>query len=129
MNVHVSEVRSYDKLTGEGMTLLGSELDETVGEMIENAGGGPDDYQFWETQDSRGLNKLIIAISPDIRNLKEKDFIDAILKKLNSKDIGSNIASQIWRQADTLQVVRAYPKLTKGHKMLPIIKEPKQSNL
>ena len=26
MNVHVSEVRSFDKLTGEGMTLLGSEL-------------------------------------------------------------------------------------------------------
>jgi len=124
MNVHVSEVRSYDKLTGEGMTLLGSELDEIVGEMIENAGGGPDDYQFWETQDSEDLSKLIIAISPEIQNLNEKDFIDAILEKLNS--IGSNITSQIWRQADTLQVVRAYPELTKGHKMLPIIKEPKQ---
>jgi hypothetical protein len=126
MDVHISEVRSYDKLTGEGMTLLGSELDEIVGEIIENAGGGSDDYQFWETQDSQGLNKLIIAISPGIRNLNERDFIDSILKKLKSKDIGSNIASQIWRQADTLQVVRAYPKLTKGYKMLPIIKEPKQ---
>jgi len=127
MDVHISEVRSYDKLTGEGMTLLGSELNDIVGEMIEKAGGGPDDYQFWEAQDSRGLNKLIIAISPEIRNLDEKDFIDSILKKLKSKDIGSNIASQIWRQADTLQVVRAHPKLTKGHKMLTIMKEPKQS--
>jgi phenylacetate-coenzyme A ligase PaaK-like adenylate-forming protein len=49
MDVHISEVRSYDKLTGEGMTLLGSELDKIVGEMIEKAGGSPDDYQFWET--------------------------------------------------------------------------------
>ena len=128
MNLRISEVRSYDKLTGEGMTLLGTELDNIVGEVIENAGWGPDDYQFWETQDGEALSKIIIAISPKIQNLDEKDFIDAILKRLKSKDIGGNIASQIWSQADTLQVVRAYPKLTKGYKMLPIIKDPEQPN-
>lgn len=126
MDVHISEVRSYDKLNGEGMTLLGSELDKIVGEMIEKAAGSPDDYQFWEAQDSEDVSKLIIAISPEIRNLNERDFIDSILKKLKSKDIGSNITSQIWRQAGTLQVVRAHPKLTKGYKLLPIIKEPEQ---
>jgi hypothetical protein len=128
MNVHISEVRSYDKLTGEGMTLLGSELNEIVGEAIENADGGPDDYQFWETQDSSGLNKLVIAISPEIQNLNEKEFIDTILKKLKIRDIAGSIASQIWGQAGTLQVVRANPRMTIGHKMLPIIKTPEQPN-
>jgi hypothetical protein len=128
MNVHISEVRSYDKLTGEGMTRLGSELNEIVGEAIENADGGPDDYQFWETQDSSGLNKLVIAISPEIQNLNEKEFIDTILKKLKIRDIAGSITSQIWGQAGTLQVVSAHPRMTIGHKMLPIIKTPEQPN-
>jgi hypothetical protein len=123
MNLRVSEVRSHDKLTGEGMTLLGSELYDIVGKMIANAGGGPDDYQFWESHDNKGLSKLVIAISPEIHNLNENDFVVAILERLKSKDTGSHIASQIWKQADTLRVVRAHPKLTKGYKMLPFIKE------
>jgi hypothetical protein len=110
------------------MTLLGSELDRMVGEMIEKAGGSPDDYQFWEAQDRNAVSKLIIAISPGIRNLNERDFRDSILKNLKSKDVSGNITSQIWSQAGTLQVIRAHPKLTKGYKMLPIIKEPKQPN-
>ena len=72
MDVHVSEVRSYDKLTCEGMTLLGSQLYETVGEVVEEAGGGPDDYQFWETYDNTGLAKLIVAVNPKLSGLDEE---------------------------------------------------------
>ncbi len=123
MNVHMSEVRSYDKLTGEGMTLLGSELDDIVGGFVESAGGSPDDYQFWETQDDTGLSKLNIAISPALDSLNERDFKEAILKKLCDKNPGATITSRIWQQADTLQVVRAHPEMTKGFKMLPIIQK------
>jgi len=124
MNVHISEVRSHDKLTGEGMTLLGSELDDIVGAIIEAAGGCPDDYQFWETQDEKGVSKLNIAVSPALHTLNERDFKEAILQKLCDKNPGATITSQIWKQADTLKVVRAYPEMTKGYKMLPIMKNP-----
>lgn len=124
MNVHVSEVRSFDKLTGEGMTLLGSVLDEVIGSLVEKAGGGPDDYQFWENQDEEGLMKLTIAISPHIPQLDEKRFEEAILEKLRKGNQGSMIASQFWKQANTIQVIRANPEISRGFKMLPIIKQP-----
>ena len=118
MNVHVSEVRSYDKLTCEGMTLLGSQIYENVGEVVEEAGGGPDDYQFWETYDNAGLAKLVVAVSPKIRRLNEENFTAAILNKMRSKNI--TVTSQFWEQAKTLQLVRAYPEMTKKFKLLPI---------
>jgi len=108
MNVHVSQVRSYDKLTCEGMTLLGSQLDDAVGEAIERAGGCPDDYQFWETHDNAGLTKLVVAVNPKIPGLNEVNFTASILDNLRKKKI--DITSQLWEQAKVLQVVKANPE-------------------
>jgi superfamily I DNA and/or RNA helicase len=124
MDVCVSEVRSYDKLTCEGMTLLGSHIEDAVGEVVEEAGGCPDDFQFWETHDKIGLAKLIIAVNPRLA-INEEKFIAEIMDKLNRKKL--NITSQIWEQAKVLQLVRAYPKMSKGFKLLPICRLPEQS--
>jgi hypothetical protein len=121
MNVHVAHVRSSDKLTCEGMTLLGTELDGAVGETVREAGGGPDDYQFWETQNEIGMPRLVIAVSPDVQALDEKRFVQIVLKKLRDKNI--SLTSQFWEQADTLHLIRAKPEYTRGCKMLPIIKK------
>lgn len=129
MNVHVYAVRSYDKLTGEGMTLLGSELDDIIAELIENAGGCPDDYQFWESYDENGLYSLIIAISPNVSNLNEDNFKKAILERLRSRNSATAITSELWKQADTLQIVRAYPEMSKGFKKLQIINKPNKNLL
>ncbi len=122
MDVHVSGVRSYDKLTCEGMSLLGSQLYDTVGEVIEDAGGSPDDYQFWETHDDSGLAKLVVAVNPKLRGLNGEKFTLAILDKLRGKNL--HITSQLWEQAKVLQLVRAYPEMTKGFKLLQITQQP-----
>jgi len=126
MNVRVSNVRSHDKLTGEGMTLLGSELDAVVGELIAQAGGCPDDYQFWETHNGDGLSRLMIAISPTLQGLNADDFLRAIWQSLRERTVGAHLASEIWRHAGTLEVVRAKPALSRGHKRLPIVTHPPQ---
>lgn len=123
MNVHILKVRSHDKLTGEGMTLLGSEFDEIIGELIIKAGGSPDDYQFWESQDSKGFSKLIIAVSPDIKGFNEAEFSDALLSKLRIRNKGTKITASIWQQAETFEIIRAYPEITKGFKKLQIVKK------
>ena len=122
MKVHVSNVRSFDKLTGEGMTLVGSVLEDVIGELVERAGGRPDDYQFWESEEDDGLVRLTVAVSPNIQGLDEARFVEQILDKLREKGEGARIASQFWRQANTLRVVRAHPEMSKGFKILPIIK-------
>ncbi|HET6465609.1 MAG TPA: hypothetical protein VFH55_08390 [Nitrospiria bacterium] len=126
MEAHVSKVRSYDKLTGEGgMTLLGSDLDNILNDLIGRVGGSPDDFQFWESQDSRGLFKIVIAINPDIGDLNESQFIADILSRLDRTYLHGTLMSDIWKKADTLQIVRAHPKLTPRYKLLKIIKDPR----
>jgi hypothetical protein len=104
------------------MTLLGSQLDEAVGEVVADAGGGPDDYQFWETHDGSGLAKMVVAVSPYIGRLNDTSFTNAVLDKLRRKNI--TIASEFWEQAKVLQLVRACPEVTKGFKLLRIRQQP-----
>lgn len=121
MNVRISEVRNFDKVTGEGMTVLSSVLNEVIGEVVENAGGGPDDYQFWEKQDNSGIMRLTIAVSPAIPALDEGRFVQMILDTLKKKGPAAEIASQFWQQAGTLKVVRTHPEISKGFKLLPFV--------
>jgi hypothetical protein len=122
MNVLLSQVRSFDKLTGEGMSLLGSTLEEILGELVLRAGGGPDDFQFWEEADQQGLARLIITISPRISNVKQSQFLKEILQKLKEKNPAGGIAAEFWQQAGTLEIVRAEPVISKGFKLIPVIK-------
>ena len=116
-DMHMSNVRSNEKLTVEGMTLLMSELHAAISVAVEAAGGRPDSYQVWQTQDARGLNKLVIAVSPEVKGLDETKFIHGVLNNLRRGRPGSALASDLWRQADTFQVVREQPRLTNGHKL------------
>ena len=55
-NIELSEVRSYRKLTGEGVTLVGSEVTWVQKEVLpERFGGSPLDYQLVEEEDESGL--------------------------------------------------------------------------
>ena len=116
-DVHMSKVRSDEKLTVEGMTLLMSELHAAISIAIEDAGGKPDSYQLWQTRDEHGLNRVVIAVNPEMKGIDETGLIRTVLHNLQRAGPGSGLASDLWRQADTFQVVREQPRMTKGHKM------------
>jgi len=122
MSILLSQVRSFDKLTGEGMSLLGSTLEEVLSELVLQAGGGPDDFQFWEEADDKGLTRLTIALSPRIPNVKEPQFREDILQRLKGKNSAGGIAAEFWQQAGTLEIVRAEPIISRGFKLIPVIK-------
>jgi hypothetical protein len=119
MDMWLSDVRSVDKLTGEGGTLLGTELDEIVAARIERAGGGPDDYQFREVFDDRGFARLLIAVSPGIR-INELELVEAILAELRARHPAQAMTADLWSQAGTVEVVRARPEMS-GFKLLPLL--------
>lgn len=126
MDLRVSNVRSHDKLVGEGMSLLGSDLDDIIAQLVERAGGGPDDYQFWETEDDNGFATLLVAISPRIQQLDEQRFIADALDRLRANPHGGGLVSSLWRQAHTLRIVRAEPYVTRGQKLLRIARDPRR---
>ena len=125
MDTLLSHVSSPEKLTTEGMNLPIDQIRRAVDHLVEQAGGSPDDYQFWKTHDERGAESLAIAVSPALGEIDEGSFVGRMLDYMERADGSAPLAGRLWREADTVRVVRAFPRATKGHKMLPVIDDPR----
>jgi hypothetical protein len=119
MDLHVSRVRSHEKLTGEGMALLADQLDAAVARCVARAGGGPNDYQFWERSDDRGFTKLVLAVAPEVQ-IGDGTLVESILQELKTGTPAETLTSEMWREAGTFQVVRSRPE--SRYKMPPLLR-------
>jgi hypothetical protein len=124
LDVRVAHVRSDERLTGEGMAVLATELDEIVAGLVARAGGGTEDYQFWETEDERGLARLVVAVSPRVTGLRERQFEVDLLDRVRAASRGGSLAADLWGQSATLQVLRVEPRVTPGHKQRTYVPRP-----
>ncbi len=119
-DLHLHEIRSYDKLTSEGMTFLGSELISLVDELLPSRyGGNPTDYQFVEEEEG-GLPRISLVISPRVGVVDEAKIVDAVLALLKSYPSSKKLMSDVWRDSRTLRVVRREPYVTSAAKILPL---------
>jgi len=112
---HLRQVRSFRKLTGEGMTLVGTDMIRILEEVLPaRFGGSALDYQLVEEEDADGFTRLALAISPRIEISDEKAVIEAVLGNLR------NFPPIIWRQAGSLKVKRVEPVWTARGKLMPL---------
>lgn len=119
LRTHLSEIRSFEKLTSEGVTFLGSELLRLVEEVLPGRFGGyPSDYQLVESEE-QGLPRIGLVISPRLGNLVEEDVLCVLLAMLREVP-GGDVMSDQWRQAGTLRVVRGEPHATASGKVHPL---------
>ncbi len=117
---HIREVRSFSKLTGEGVTLVGSDMVRILEEVLPaRFGGSPLDYQLLEEEDEAGRTRLHLVISPAIRIDDEAAVVDAVIGALQESSVAGDLAAAIWRQAGTLQIRRAAPMWTPRGKFMP----------
>jgi hypothetical protein len=118
---HLRQIRSFRKLTGEGVTLVGSEMVNILEEVLPNRfGGSPLDYQLLEEEDDHGFTRLHLVVSPKIKLPDEAEVIEVVLQALKQGDAASDLATAIWSQARTLRVRRREPILTAGGKHMPL---------
>ncbi len=116
---HLYTIRSFDKLTSEGMQFLGSDLLSLVEEILpDHFGGHPTDYQFVEEQID-GLSKVSIIIRPNVGQVNAAEVVDTIIGCLGAHKGGYEMMAECWRQVHTLQVVRRAPHHTFTGKILP----------
>ena len=116
---HLHDIRSYEKLTSEGVTFLGTELLRLVEEVLPAAfGGAPTDYQLVESEEN-GISRILIVASPALGSLDESAIVQRVLDTLSSYP-GGSVMTQHWRQGDTLKVVRREPYQTASAKILPL---------
>jgi hypothetical protein len=116
---HIHHIRSYEKLTSEGVMFMGSMLHEVLEQRLpQRFGGGPLDYQLVEEEEG-GLPKVGIVVSPRIGPIDDAEVMAAFVKAVGSTDWSRRMA-ETRQQAGTLRVIRREPYATSAGKILPL---------
>jgi hypothetical protein len=118
---HLREIRSYSKLTGEGVTLIGTEMLHILNEALPaRFGGSLLDYQLMEEEDVQGFTRLSLIISPRVQISDESIVIEYMLKQLSASSSMGDAARVPWQHAGSIRVKRMDPVWTERGKLLPL---------
>jgi hypothetical protein len=124
---HIHGVRSFEKMTGEGMNYSGSDLFELLENIFPSEfGGAPGDYQLVEEEDHRGQTRLTLVVHPDLGALDEDKLLARLQTGLAQGSRNHQFISKIWHDAGAFRVSRAVPHASKRGKVLPLYIKPKQ---
>jgi hypothetical protein len=112
-------IRSFEKLTGEGMTVLDADVIRVLEEVLPaRFGGGPTDYQLLEDEAADGLPRLRLLVHPKLGPLDEAAVADAFLAAVGSGSALERVMELFWRQAGLLRIERQPPRATNSGKIL-----------
>ena len=117
---HLHTIRSYEKLTSEGMHFVGSELMNLLENVLPRRfGGGANDYQLVE-EEFDGLARVSLLVSPSVGPVSESEIRELVLDSLGQGGQGRAMMSQWWKESATLRVERREPLPTGAAKVLPL---------
>jgi hypothetical protein len=122
---HVRQVASYRKLTGEGMSLVGSDMVRVLEEVLPaRFGGSPLDFQLVQEEDSRGFTRLALLVHPRLAAPPD-EVAGAVREALREGDDAAELAAALWQQAGTLTMRSQAPETTAEGKHLPLLVLPR----
>ena len=115
----ISHISSFWKLTGQGVSLVGSQVLALLeSELPRRFGGAPTDYQLVE-QEGPGQTQLVLRISPRAGVESTEAVRRVFLRNIRSL-YGGALASRLWAHADAIEVIEAEPIATPGGKVLSL---------
>jgi len=121
LHTHIRDVRSFKKLTAEGMTLVGSEMEQVLeNDLPARFGGSALDYQLVEEEDEQGFTRISINVSPSVELSDEQAVIEAVLEGLEKASISADLAIRLWNQTGAIRVCRREPMHGRSGKLLPL---------
>ena len=116
LTTHISDIRGFDKLTAEGMTLIGTDLVRIVEEVLPaKFGGSSTDYQILEEEEDNGRTRMSVLVSPEVGDIDEDELVRTMLAGLPH-----GITPNVWSYAGTFRVKRAKPMATARGKLMPL---------
>ncbi len=120
-STHLHGVRSYSKLVGEAVTLIGNDMVHILEHSLPaRFGGTPLDYQLMEQEDEHGFTRLHLIISPRVEIADEDQVVEFTLNALTETSPAGDAARRMWQQDRSLRVKRMEPVLTARGKLLPL---------
>jgi hypothetical protein len=115
----ISEITSYGKLTGHGMTLVGTDIVEILEkELPSRFGGNLGDYQLVE-QEGSNQTEVVLRISPRAC-VKTPEAVKRYFMQQLRRYKGGALAWRVWDHSETVKVIIADPLITKAGKQLPL---------
>jgi hypothetical protein len=120
LDLHVHEIRSFEKLTTEGMSFLGNELIVVLEEVLPGRyGGAPGDYQLVEDEDA-AQTKVTLVVSPRLGELDEEEVARTFLEAISAGPAYRAMMAEAWRAGGALRVARREPHTTSTAKVQPL---------
>jgi len=115
----IRDIASYGKLTGQGMTLIGTDVVQVLEEALpRRLGGGPGDYQLVE-EEGEGQTNVTLRVSPRVANLNPEKVRACFLEELK-RHYGGALAARTWSHAEGVKVTIAEPFTTSTGKVLSL---------
>jgi phenylacetate-coenzyme A ligase PaaK-like adenylate-forming protein len=130
LRTHLSYIRSFEKLTGEGMTFTRTNLAHVVETVLPARFGGTSiDYQVLEEERPGGLPRLVLRVNPSVGALDEAAARTAFLETLAQEGDLERYMAAFWKRANTIEIERQAPFATPAGKILPfqIVRAPRGS--
>lgn len=116
----IHTIRSYEKLTTEGMHFTGADLLRLIEVVLpERFGGTPADYQIVE-EEVDGLARVTLLMSPRLGDIDEAEAAELAMRTLAARNVGTGMMATIWQQAGTLRIERREPYATSSAKIQPL---------
>ena len=108
---HLHGIRSFEKLTAAGMTVVDMDVVHVLDELLpQRFGGGPTSYQLVETT-TGGVPSLELLVHPALGRLDEAAVREAFLEAIAGLSPSGRVTALRWR-ADGLPGVERRPPLT-----------------
>jgi hypothetical protein len=117
---HLTWIRSYDKLTSEGVTFMGERLIQLLEQDLPaRFGGTVGDYQIVEEEEG-GLTKVSVLVASRIGTVDEDALLSTVVRTLRQNHHSGSYWTDLWRQGNALRVMRREPYMTQTSKVMPI---------
>ena len=119
--LHIHHIRSYEKLTSQGMNYFYGDLFDLFEKSLPSEfGGGPGDYQLLEEENESGQTLLVLVVHPRIGRVNEEALLARLRQALAEGSRGNRFMASVWQDAGTLRLKRQIPYASPRGKVLPL---------
>lgn len=116
---HLQGIRSYEKLTTQGMTFLDTDVIRVLEEVLPGRfGGAPTHYQLLEEEVDESRPILRLLVHPAVGPVDVAAVAETFLQAIAPGSGGERMMSLLWRDAALVRVERREPVATGSGKIL-----------
>lgn len=120
---HLHTIRSFEKLTGGGMTFLDVDIIRILETLLpQHFGGGPTDYQLIEEETQDGAACLHLLVHPRLGPLDSAAVARVFHMGIDAASDSDRVMNAVWRNARLVRVERQPPRTAASGKVLHLLR-------